>query len=188
MNRKKISLTQDRIALVKKELGIQLTAVGKLCDFCDQSLPAHHKSVQCVLCPTIFDICAVCENLRLEKSRSKEINSICHLSHENMSLQKNDALTTIEKQQIAGLYTPNFFVYVENLEKSPFCKYCEENFENPEQFDEKKCEKYKSFYTSLKKLLSSQMKICESVKSLLEKKYNCLVHCVQTCNSLAISI
>ena len=195
MNQKKISLTQDRIAVVEKELGVKLTPVAKLCDFCDQSLPMHHKSFQCKLCPTIFDICDYCSNARLGDScfeRADEINEICHLPHEIdlSTVQKNDALTIAEKKLIQGLHEPKVFIYCENLKESHFCGYCKENFEKIQEFDEKKCQNYKSNYISVKKLLSNQTKKpeCERLRNLLRRKSNHLVHCVHTCNALSILI
>lgn len=48
-----------------------------MCDFCEMMLPVH-ESRQCAVCPTIFDICAECED-KLDEKRE-----LCHLNHDEL--------------------------------------------------------------------------------------------------------
>lgn len=150
-------MTRDRVKVFEQETGFKLSMNGKLCDFCDKKLPVSWTSIQCKLCPTIYDICDDC-------APQKE-NEICHLCNNNASggaaagsiavpPYSNAVLTKAEKEHIrASLNYPMTVFYFDSIASKELCDYCVQGNEpeNANDFDAKLCAKSNILLISLQK-------------------------------------
>ncbi len=173
------TLTADRVKVYEQETGMKFNGCGKLCDFCDSSLPISWISVQCMICPTIYDICATC----LEK-REIELD-ICHQHVSPLSVPKDaERLTTQEKDAIMSALSPKFFIYAESFpdrDHGQLCDYCRVNFDNPDLFEASKCQKYLISLISLKKIVAecsssdftNIRKICDKYDFMVQAHHSC---------------
>lgn len=173
------TLSADRVDVYEKETGMKFESCSKLCDFCDCWLPRSWIGIQCILCPTIYDICTTC----LEK-REIELD-ICHQHVTPLTVPKDPArLTTQEKSEIMSVLSPKIVIYAESFpdrENGQLCDYCRVNFDNPDLFEASKCQKYHVSLISLKKIMAecspsdftNIRKICDKYDVMVQAHHSC---------------